>query len=281
MTPLHVLTVLAVGACIGYVTNYIAVKMLFRPYRPVKIGKFTLPFTPGVIPKNKGRIAKACGNAIAGSLFTAEDICKSVDSEAIAEAAAESINLDVRLDSFLSEESLDSIEEKLSEKIADRAKEFDFRSFVVDKGAAAITEKMRGTMLGMFINPGMVESFADPICESIVTYLDNEGRVKIQDMVTEEIESMARMPVSEVLDEFSVDYKAIVRKVVADFAENSLQKILPEIDIAGVVEEKINGMDVHEFEKLVLSVMKKELNAIVNLGALIGLVIGLINLLVL
>ena len=37
-------------------------------------------------------------------------------------------------------------------------------------------------------------------------------------------------------------------------------------------------MDVAQFEELVLSVMKKELNAIVNLGALIGLVIGAINL---
>ena len=36
-----------------------------------------------------------------------------------------------------------------------------------------------------------------------------------------------------------------------------------------------------EFEQLVLSVMKKELQAVVNLGALIGFVIGLINLIVL
>lgn len=48
-----------------------------------------------------------------------------------------------------------------------------------------------------------------------------------------------------------------------------------------MVEDKINRMDVREFEKLVLSVMKKELQAVVNLGALIGFVIGLINLLVL
>jgi len=40
-------------------------------------------------------------------------------------------------------------------------------------------------------------------------------------------------------------------------------------------------MDVREFEQLVLSVMKKELQAVVNLGALIGFVIGLINLIVL
>ncbi|MEG0107985.1 MAG: DUF445 family protein, partial [Lachnospiraceae bacterium] len=48
-----------IGAVIGYCTNYIAVKMLFRPLYPVKIGRFTLPFTPGMIPKGKERLAKA------------------------------------------------------------------------------------------------------------------------------------------------------------------------------------------------------------------------------
>ena len=40
-----------IGAVIGYCTNYIAVKMLFRPLYPVKIGNWTLPFTPGIIPR--------------------------------------------------------------------------------------------------------------------------------------------------------------------------------------------------------------------------------------
>ena len=50
------LTIIAgplIGAVIGYFTNYLAVKMLFRPRREIKIGSKTLPFTPGVIPKRK------------------------------------------------------------------------------------------------------------------------------------------------------------------------------------------------------------------------------------
>ena len=35
-----------IGSAIGYVTNWIAVKMLFRPLKPIKIGNFVLPFTP-------------------------------------------------------------------------------------------------------------------------------------------------------------------------------------------------------------------------------------------
>ena len=39
-----------IGAVIGYFTNYIAVKMLFRPLKPIKIKNYTLPFTPGTYP---------------------------------------------------------------------------------------------------------------------------------------------------------------------------------------------------------------------------------------
>ena len=57
-----------------------------------------------------------------------------------------------------------------------------------------------------------------------------------------------------------------------------MDKILSLIDVSQIAEDQINQMDVLELEKLILSVMKKELNAIVNLGALIGLILGLINL---
>ena len=44
-------------------------------------------------------------------------------------------------------------------------------------------------------------------------------------------------------------------------------------------EEKVNQMDVLEVENILMSIMKKELHAVINLGALIGFVIGLLNLL--
>ena len=58
-----------------------------------------------------------------------------------------------------------------------------------------------------------------------------------------------------------------------------VEKLLTRINIAGIVTEKINAMSVEELEKLVLTMMKKELNLIVSLGALIGFVLGLVNLL--
>ena len=59
-----------IGAVIGYFTNYIAVKMMFRPLKPIKFKNYTLPFTPGIIPKGKDRLAKALGEAVGENLLT-------------------------------------------------------------------------------------------------------------------------------------------------------------------------------------------------------------------
>lgn len=58
------------GAIIGYFTNDIAIKMLFRPYKALYIGKRQLPFTPGLIPRNQARLATRIADTIMGSLLT-------------------------------------------------------------------------------------------------------------------------------------------------------------------------------------------------------------------
>lgn len=64
------------GGIIGYYTNDLAIKMLFRPYRAIKIGEFVLPFTPGLIPRNQARLAQRISNAIMRSLLTPEELQK-------------------------------------------------------------------------------------------------------------------------------------------------------------------------------------------------------------
>lgn len=61
---------------IGYFTNDIAINMLFRPYKPIYIGDRRLPFTPGLIPANQGRLARNISNIIMGSLLTPDEIQK-------------------------------------------------------------------------------------------------------------------------------------------------------------------------------------------------------------
>ncbi len=63
-----------IGGVIGYFTNDIAIKMLFRPYRPLYLGKWRVPFTPGLIPSNQERLAKRISDTIMGSLLTPEEL---------------------------------------------------------------------------------------------------------------------------------------------------------------------------------------------------------------
>jgi uncharacterized membrane protein YheB (UPF0754 family) len=64
------------GGIIGYYTNDLAIKMLFRPYRAVKIGELVVPFTPGLIPRNQDRLALRISNAIMSSLLTPDEMHK-------------------------------------------------------------------------------------------------------------------------------------------------------------------------------------------------------------
>lgn len=63
-----------VGALIGYITNWLAIKMIFRPHKEMYIGKFKVPFTPGLIPKEKARIASSVGHSIGKHLLNEETI---------------------------------------------------------------------------------------------------------------------------------------------------------------------------------------------------------------
>lgn len=62
------------GAVVGYFTNDVAIKMLFRPYTAKYIGKYRVPFTPGLIPSNQERLATRISDTIMGSLLTPSEL---------------------------------------------------------------------------------------------------------------------------------------------------------------------------------------------------------------
>ena len=74
-----------VGSIIGYFTNWLAIKMLFRPHREIRFFNLKLPFTPGIIPKEKERIAKSVGNATGKYILSEEVIIKSLLNEEVIE----------------------------------------------------------------------------------------------------------------------------------------------------------------------------------------------------
>ncbi|WP_169870964.1 DUF445 domain-containing protein [Shouchella patagoniensis] len=70
-----------VGAIVGAVTNALAIRMLFRPHRAYYIGKWQLPFTPGLLPRRQKELSVQLGNIVANHLLTAEGLSKKIGSE--------------------------------------------------------------------------------------------------------------------------------------------------------------------------------------------------------
>ncbi len=60
-----------VGAGIGYLTNVLAIRLLFRPFEPVGIGPFRLQ---GLIPKRRHEIARSIGETIESELLSIEEL---------------------------------------------------------------------------------------------------------------------------------------------------------------------------------------------------------------
>ncbi|WP_309086788.1 DUF445 family protein [Domibacillus sp.] len=63
-----------IGALIGGITNAIAIRMLFRPYKEYYISKWRVPFTPGLIPKRKAELARQIGKVVDEHLLTPSSI---------------------------------------------------------------------------------------------------------------------------------------------------------------------------------------------------------------
>ncbi|OOZ80918.1 hypothetical protein BHL35_11135 [Bacillus cereus] len=78
---LSMLTTTGLGAIIGGFTNHLAIKMLFRPHRPMYIGKLQVPFTPGLIPKRRDELAVQLGKMVVEHLLTPEGIGKKLTNE--------------------------------------------------------------------------------------------------------------------------------------------------------------------------------------------------------
>lgn len=69
------------GGLIGYVTNYVAIRMLFRPLRPWRLFGFRLPLTPGVIPSRRHELAARMGEMVGSHLLTTDDVVRTLEGE--------------------------------------------------------------------------------------------------------------------------------------------------------------------------------------------------------
>ena len=298
MNVIEILAGPVIGAVIGYFTNYIAVKMLFRPLKPVKIGGKTLPFTPGIIPKGKARLAKALGKAVGERLLTGEDIQKMLLSREMKDTVLDAVvkgiqevqhsqdSLEDFLEQYMTSEDYEAmrgrLEEFITEKISQGLENLDVGKIIAEEGAKEIKEKFQGTMVSMFLKEDLIKSIAEPIGDKVGEYIRENGRDKIHPIVVGEIAAAESRPICQWFENIPLGEEKIrqlTEKIYIRLAEKKAGELSEKFHVDQIVEEKVNQMDVLEVEEVLLGIMKRELNAVVNLGAVIGFVIGLLNLL--
>ncbi len=291
MEAFKIIMTLVISGLIGYFTNFIAVKMLFHPRTEKHIFGKRIPFTPGIIPKNKPRLAKALGNAVGEQLLTGEDLKQALASDKTASAAAERLTKGIfseqpigeRLEAALGDSAPAARQlaaEKLTATVAGRIKQADISGIVISEGSAAIKEKVAGSMLAMFVNDDLIAQLAAPLADKIDTYIDTNAEPAIARSVNEELDRLLAMSPAELLNSTGVSQErvtAAAAQLIRRAAESSLDDILKSVDIPAIVEERVNAMSVEQVEELVMSVMKHELNAVISLGGLIGVIIGILN----
>ena len=281
-----------IGAVIGYFTNMIAVKMLFFPREAKYIFGRRIPLTPGAIPKGKARLARSAGQIVQNELFTKEDISGKLLTEEverpIIDRAMEVLGEDIKDTGSVmtgSSERFDSFEKSfvdlLTLKIKDAIKRMDIPETIKHEGIAMLNEQvMESTLLSIVVSDRMIERIMDRVASSMEDFIEARGADMIHDITASRIHDLGERTPLYVLGLAGYDSDMVREKLTAAYREsvvNAVNSALRRIDVAQVVEDKINSMAVEELEQGVMQVMKTELNMIVNLGALIGLVIGSIN----
>ena len=286
-----------VGAVIGYITNDIAIRMLFRPHKAKYIMGIHVPFTPGIIPKEKSRIATAIGKAISDNLMNREVLEKSLLSDdmltkignAIDEFVSTQSHNDETIEQFaghyLPQEDIDAMREDVTggivKMLTSKLEDSHLGENIARMATEHVMEKTRNSLAGrlgadMLLQPvaQLVEGF---LAKHINEILKNNSRQMVTGLVKEESEHLTSMTMSQLIaghEEQVTQARSGILSAYRVIITEHLPRILQDIDISAIVEQRINDMDMEEAEAIILDVMKKELRAIVWLGALLGSIMG-------
>jgi uncharacterized membrane protein YheB (UPF0754 family) len=285
------------GAVIGYITNDIAIRMLFRPHKAKYICGVHVPFTPGIIPKEKGRIASAIGGAISENLMNKEVLEKTLLSEemldkirlAIDDFFYTQLNNDETVEQFaahyLTEEEIaamrestcDEIAKLITAKLRDRA----IGTTIAHAATQHVIDKTRSSVAGKIKAEKLIEAIASPIESKLASHinevLNDQAPVMATRIVYTEADKLLNLPMRQLFDGHEKQLEQAKSSIVSIYRtiiSDHLPRILEGINISRIVETRINEMDMDESEQIILTVMKKELRAIVWLGALLGSIMG-------
>ena len=99
----QLLIMIFISATIGWVTNWVAIKMLFRPHKEISFGLFKIQ---GLIPKRRAEIGSGIASIIQNELISVKDVISNIDREEFSK----------RLDSSIDEVLEKNLKAKVKEK---------------------------------------------------------------------------------------------------------------------------------------------------------------------
>lgn len=284
-----------IGGIIGLITNGIAIRMLFRPIKAIKVLGMTLPFTPGLIPKEKSRIAKSLGDVVANNLLNEDVIKNGLLSKAMDDKIAIAVNgliakkstsdetLRELFYSFSGDERGEQIIADVTTKIVsfsyERMVKMELGPLLSEIAVTEIVKNLQGSMFAMLINENLISSAKVKMSEIIERMVVEKGEGILDSIFEKESTNLLDKRLCDLYSEYEDRIPEFVAWVISTYhqlIDKNIGILIHALNLSKLVEDQINGYDVLTFEKMILEIMRKELNAIVWLGGLLGCIMGLV-----
>jgi uncharacterized membrane protein YheB (UPF0754 family) len=291
----------ALGGIIGAFTNYIAIKMMFRPYSEKRLLGFVVPFTPGIIPKRQNDLAKAIGRVVSDNLVDADGISKMLLSdetigkleskidEMIHSLQTNENSLRVFFSNYAGEERVENLIKRVNDNLVSKidgiVSDEKIGQTIAASAMSALDERIGDGFMGMITKNALADTIKDKITPKLANLINDvmrgDGRKMILSIVDDEINRFANGSVASwaagMSDEKIESLKRDVVNLYSEKVKTELPRLLRTIDISKIVEDKIQSMDMPTVERLVLDVANNELYMLVWLGGLLGAIIGVAN----
>lgn len=269
-----------VGAIIGYVTNDIAIRMLFKPLRPWYILGMRVPLTPGIIPAKRAELAEKMGEVVGSHLFTSDDVAKALDKPSFRHLLEEAVG--EKLDGFL-DRDLGTVESLVP--IAYRGRIRDLLDLLQWKAEKALFTYLEGEEFEDRLRGYLRRREEEFLSRDLESFLTPERYEELRRHAGDRIGSFLRS------DEFGRGVGSFVDGKIEEFlaSEKPLRELLPE-DVPDVLLallrdeippllEKFGGLlyDPDFRERLVSKIKEAIEKFLDSLAGFSGLLAGFVN----
>lgn len=253
----NILRTIAVSGLIGFGTNFLAIKMLFRPLerRPI--------WGQGLIPGQRDRIIHQLAQGMHTHILSQELIRKRVEETGL----VTNVN-DLVMDGTIGLLTDQELRDELKTIFFDALTEYAAREEVKDEVREIIDTRLEGKL-----DKGLKKF----VLQTYKRYNKDEYNAAINELVGE-IPSVALQVMERTEDQLD-RLAALIRKEKGQVAEKIMEvfiKLLNSIDITDLLAKQMSYLDERKLENMIWQATNEQLLYIQYLGTLLGMLGGLL-----